>query len=117
MLGYSENILYNSIENISNGSAVRFYETSSKKNNKASFTKYLAKYKLSNLYFDQDEFTIKVRKLYDSLFARFGTMQKYGFSSTMMITISHNQIGCVALNGVRINLIELCGRKIIIKID
>lgn len=59
-LGYSESILYNSLENIGDGNGVEFCETSREITSKATITKYIAKNRINSLYFDRDEFLRKV---------------------------------------------------------
>jgi len=71
-IGYSETILYDSLENFSDDNEVELNEISSELGNRISFNKYVAKYSFSNLYFNRDVYLQKVGQLYNHLFSVYG---------------------------------------------
>ncbi len=75
-LGYSENILYNSLDNIGNGKGVEFFVEEEKIEDRIDFKKVIIKFRYSNLYYDRDEFMLNIAVIYRKLLILYGRNAK-----------------------------------------
>ena len=71
-LGYTQDTLYGTFENSSGSIDFDFEETEREITAKASFYKYVAKYKVSGLFFDRDTLIKKIHNKYSELFKNYG---------------------------------------------
>ena len=68
-LGYSKDMLYDTLDGYDD---VSLTQTDFNIQEKASFNKIIAKYRINSLYFDRDKLALEIRKVYEGLFAQYG---------------------------------------------